>query len=84
MGRPTIARSIKRNRLRMLEEATDIAGQVAPCHLHSITANLEEQERVTVAATESRNAELIAELERGGYIVSKKTARKKAAKKRKR
>ena len=36
MGRPVMTRSIKRNRLRALDEATECAGQVAPCSLQKI------------------------------------------------
>lgn len=36
MGRPVMTRSIKRNRLRGLDMATEVAGQVAPAALQQI------------------------------------------------
>lgn len=36
MGRPVMTRSIKRNRLRLLDQATECAGQVAPAALQAV------------------------------------------------
>lgn len=43
MGRPSISRSVKRRRLRALDQAADVPGQLTPTHVEAITGVMAEK-----------------------------------------
>jgi len=78
MGRPAIARAIKRSRLRAAEMAADCAGQITPAALQKISAPCEQKAETVNVSVGSYDDGYAA-----GLTAARKAARKTAAKKKK-
>lgn len=84
MGRPVMSRSIKRNRLRVLDMVTECAGVVSPTALQAMAKAVEIAACVKVEEDETSRQLMISQLEAQGFTVTKtakvKPRKKKSAK----
>lgn len=81
MGRPTMSRSIKRNRLRALDMVTEVAGILAPTAVQAMTKAVEVASRVKAEEDEASRQLMISQLESQGFTVTKKAKVKPRKKK---
>lgn len=82
MGRPTITRSIKRNRLRALKLATKAAGMIAPTAVQAIAKACEKSDNTRGGVYMPDVNESYDEGFAAGLAAAKKAAKKKSKAKR--
>lgn len=78
MGRPTMTRSIKRNRLRALELATEVAGMIAPTAVQAISKACEKSDNTRGGVYMPDTTDAYDEGFAAGLAAAKKVAKKKA------